>query len=299
MNSLVSRLLNKLDHLHLIFMMICLLLILSGCKVEVYSDLTERQANKMLSVLIKSGVRTTKKSLGKGKYHIRVDSKELARAVEILDTAGLPGDDFVSMAELYKKEGMISSPMEERIRYMYALSQSIAETLTNIDGVLVARVHVALPESDKYSGDARPTSASIFIKHLEGFSHSTAIPEMKRIVENSIEGLSYERIAIFMSAAEPALSSSTSGTSTPLTVYERGRGNRYSIYITYATILVTVSLIVAFAVMFSGYKKSKVKEDDDNTSISVLRNIFIGYTNKIRQYALPQLIRRKRSSDSK
>lgn len=175
--------------------------ILSACKIELYSQLTEKQANQMLAILVSGGIDTSKVALGKGMYEIKVEEDILATAVDLLNLHGLPGDSFASMAELYKKDGLISSPMEERIRYMFALSQSIAETLTNIDGVLVARVHVALPESDKYSGDTKPTSASVFIKHQSQFHPDSAIPEIKRIIESSIEGLLYERIAIFMSPA--------------------------------------------------------------------------------------------------
>jgi type III secretion protein J len=189
---------------------ICLLF-LTGCKVELYSQLSEKQANAMLSALIHGGVRTTKASMGKGLFQIRVEESDLARSITILDAKGLPGDEFATMGDLYKKEGLISSPMEERVRYMFALSQSIAETLTNIDGVLVARVHVALPESDKYSGDFRPTSASVFIKHHHKYSQDRAIPEIKRIVESSIEGLSYERIAVFMSSSEIGKSMNADG----------------------------------------------------------------------------------------
>ena len=174
--------------------------LLVGCRVELYSQLTERQANEMLAVLIQGGVDTSKRSVGKGVFEILVDSNDLARAVRILDSKGLPGDTFVSMEDLYKKEGLISSPTEERVRYMFALSQSIAETLTNIDGVLVARVHIALPETEKHRANLNPTSASVFIKHNEYFSaHRDRTPEIKRIVVSSIEGLNYDRVTVFMS----------------------------------------------------------------------------------------------------
>ena len=174
-------------------------ILLSGCNVELYSNLTERQANEMLSVLLSNGTDADKKSLGKGMYAILVPKAHLASAVELLNARGLPREQYADLKEMYKKEGLISSPMEERIRYMYSLSQSIAETLTNIDGVLVARVHVAVPETDKFSGEIRPTSASVFIKHQDGFDLQGARPEIKKIVESSIEGLAYEKIAVYLS----------------------------------------------------------------------------------------------------
>lgn len=183
----------------LLLVLICL--VLSSCKVELYSNLTERQANDMLSVLLAGGVDSAKKSLGKSLYAILVEKSKLAQAVDLLNSEGLPGDQFAEMQDLYKKEGLISSPMEERVRYMFALSQSIAETLTNIDGVLTARVHVAVPEADKFTGELRPTSASVFIKYQYGINLDASRSEIKRIVESSIEGLDYQRIAVFMTSS--------------------------------------------------------------------------------------------------
>lgn len=176
-----------------------LLLMLSGCYAEVYTELTERQANEIVSVLIEQGVDARKESLGKSLFSVNVSDDKLGEAFRILASNGLPTDEYANIHDLYKKEGLISSPMEERMRYMYTLSQTVAETLSNIDGVIVARVHVAVPEGDKFSGEIAPTSASVFIKYQEGFDLSEAGSEIKMIVESSIEGLSYEKIAVFMS----------------------------------------------------------------------------------------------------
>lgn len=192
LGSLQYRFLRRLLALSLMVVM------LASCKVELYSDLSEVQVNEMLSVLLEGGIDSTKKSQGKGMYTILVEKQRLAKAVGLLRANGLPGDQFAEIKDLYKKDGLISSPMEERVRYMFALSQSIAETLTNIDGVLTARVHVAVPEAEKFTGVIRPTSASVFIKYRQGFHLDGFRSEIKRIVESSIEGLSYQRIAVFM-----------------------------------------------------------------------------------------------------
>ena len=69
-----------------------------------------------------------------------------SRAVELLKSQGYPRDKFAKIGEVFQKSGLVSSPTEERIRYMYALSQEIAETLTRIDGVMNARVHIVIPD---------------------------------------------------------------------------------------------------------------------------------------------------------
>lgn len=111
---------------------------------------------------------------------------------------GYPKEQVASVKDLFKKEGLVSSPMEERVRYIYALSQSVQETLTQIDGVLVARVHIVLPENNPYIEKVSPSSASVFIKYHPDSNLSDIKSEIKMIVEKSIEGLSYEKVSVVM-----------------------------------------------------------------------------------------------------
>ena len=89
----------------------------------------------------------------------------IGRAVRTLEAAGLPRVARATLGDTFRKEGVISTPLEERARYIYALSQELETTLSNIDGVIVARVHVVLPERVAPGEPVQPASASVFIKH--------------------------------------------------------------------------------------------------------------------------------------
>ena len=126
----------------MLFLLLSLLLLLSGCKVEMYSGLSEDQANQMLSTLLRRGIEAEKQAAGKNGYTLLVDDDQLVRALQVLKENSLPREAFKNLGEVFAGDGMISSTSEVQARMSYALSQELADTLSRIDGVLTARVHV-------------------------------------------------------------------------------------------------------------------------------------------------------------
>ena len=179
------------------------LLFLSGCKNEIlYGDLSEADANAMLGLLLARGVDADKMTGKEGKFSIYVPRNQFAEAVSTLQWFGLPKQEYKSLGDLFQKSGMVSSPTEERVRYVYGLSQTIAETLSRIDGVVTSRVNLVLPDNDPFNGAIKPSSASVFLRFRPGLVPSTLIPEIKNLVVNSVEGLSYDHVAVTISQAE-------------------------------------------------------------------------------------------------
>ena len=186
---------------------VCILL--SGCKEVLYSDLPQRQANEMLAILQANGIDSDKKPGKGGTVTLRVEKARFADAVRLLRDRGLPREAFTDLGRLFPQEGLISSPEEERIRYVYGLSQEVAETLTHIDGVITARVHVVLPQREPDSlqpSEPQPTSAAVFIKHRADADLQILVPRIKQLVQNSVAGLPYDKIAVALFPVSPAAS---------------------------------------------------------------------------------------------
>jgi type III secretion protein J len=186
-----------------------LVLLLAACgKVVLYGQLTEREANEMLALLLRSGI-DAEKTVGKDGATLSVASDRIPDAMALLDANGLPKSRFTNMGELFQREGLVSSPAEERVRYIYGITQELSRTLTTIDGVIDARVHVVLPNNDPVTGaQAKPASAAVLIRYTPNAAIDTLMPKIKELVANSIEGMSYDRVSVVLVRAEQASPSS-------------------------------------------------------------------------------------------
>ncbi|MEY2617686.1 MAG: type secretion inner rane ring lipoprotein SctJ [Pseudomonadota bacterium] len=182
----------------------CLLLAGCGQRVELLGAITETEANEVMAALQNAGIAVDKKPGKDGMVGVLIPSSEVGRAVDLLRERGLPRERFVGMGQIFRKEGLISSPLEERARYLYALSQELGATLSQIDGVIFARVHVVLPERTVPGEAPVPSSAAVFIKHQDGYNLDTLQPLVRRLVTHSIPALAPEKISIvFLNAPPP------------------------------------------------------------------------------------------------
>ena len=178
-------------------------LALAACsKVNLYSQLTEQQANEIVAVLLEARIDADKELADGKSWVVKTDKADMPKAVEVLRKTGYPREQFQSFGEIFKKDSFVSSPLEERARLIHGLSQELSRTLTSIDGVIAARVHVAVPEKDALSDKTRPSSASVFIKYRPDVDIASHVPQIKALVVNSIEGLPYDNVTVTLFPGE-------------------------------------------------------------------------------------------------
>ena len=173
-------------------------MLLAGCDKEatLHSGLGERQANLVMAALLDSGISCRKTPGEEGTWNVLCSEAKFAQAVNLLERQGLPREPRQGIGEVFKKTGMISSPSEERIRFMDALAQDLARTISMIEGVVDARVHVVLPENDPFARNTLPSSAAVAIRSRWNADITDLVPSVKALVKNAIEGLQYEKIQV-------------------------------------------------------------------------------------------------------
>jgi type III secretion protein J len=171
-------------------------LLVSACQTDLYSALNEDDANEMLALLMHDGLAAGKVRAKDGTTAIVIDQAQFAMAVDVLKAHGLPRTKFASINDVFQPSGLIASPVQEQARYIWAIGQELSKTVSQIDGVLTARVQVVLPDNDLMKRETTPSSASVFIRYDEGSQASSLVSQIKSLVANSVQGLTYDKVSV-------------------------------------------------------------------------------------------------------
>jgi type III secretion protein J len=173
-------------------------LLVSSCEADLYTNLDQRQANEVVATLVRRGIPAERLAGKNGRLTVMVDQARFADAVRLLNENGLPRQEFSNLGEVFKKDGLVSSPVQERAQMIFALSQELSRTVSDIDGVLSARVHLVLPENNPLQQRLIPSSASVFIRHDANVAMANLMPQIKMLVANGIAGLAYDKVSVVL-----------------------------------------------------------------------------------------------------
>jgi type III secretion protein J len=173
------------------------LLAACGASEMLLRDLTERDANEIVSVLYTSSIEAKKVPDAKGKtYSVQVLSSDLPRAVAVLRALGLPKSPRTNLNEVFRSTGFAPTPFEERVRYLFGLAQEVERTISLMEGVLQTRVHVVTPDGSSKLVDLQQSKASVFVSYDDRYDIEALVPRIRKLVSDSIEGLSPSRVEI-------------------------------------------------------------------------------------------------------
>jgi type III secretion protein J len=191
-------------------LVVALSVAVAGCSTNILHGLDERSANEATAALERAGIGADKlaeegAASGGASYTVRVARGDGTRALDLLRALGLPRDKRRGFAETYGQPSLIPTPSEERARYLDATAGEIERTLETVEGVVSARVHLVLEESDPLAVDARPRSgarAAVLLKARAGAA-PIAVADVQKLVAGSVAGLDAAAVGVVITAADP------------------------------------------------------------------------------------------------
>lgn len=188
---------------------IALLLLAGGCagSEEILHGLDEPQANQVLVALEEAGLggRKERADGAEAGWTVLVPSGAAGRAHRLLAERELPRPRPPGFGEVFGKGSMVPSAAEERALYLHALAGELSRSVEAIDGVVEARVHLALPEPNPLRADAAAPAprAAVLVKSLPGARERLAALSggIQALVAGAVAGLEPGAVSVVVAEA--------------------------------------------------------------------------------------------------
>lgn len=156
--------------------------------------MTERDRAQAMTALAGSGIQHR---LDTSSGLLLVPAKQMHEARLRLATEGLPRSDGVGFELLDQDAGIGTSRMMENTRYQRALEGELARSVTTLNSVDSARVHLALPRQAVFVRDRVRPSASVLVNLHPGRNlDDVQIAGIVHLVASSVPELEPERVTV-------------------------------------------------------------------------------------------------------
>jgi len=128
---------------------------------------------------------------------ITVPSNRYHEARIFLASKGLPKTGNLGIESLKDQSAMTTSQFMEQVRYTAAMEQELARTITQIDSIQNARVHLAMPKQSVFVRDRTPPKASVVVTPYPGRSVSAnQVQALVHLVASSVPLMTPENVAV-------------------------------------------------------------------------------------------------------
>lgn len=128
---------------------------------------------------------------------LAVPSDMAGQAKLALAAAGLPADAPGGFDAMQQDQGFGTSQFVENARYQHALENELARTISNLQPVREARVHLALPKPSAFTRQKEPASASVVLQLRSGSAlEQGQVDAIVHLVASSIPQLPPEAVTV-------------------------------------------------------------------------------------------------------
>lgn len=113
-----------------------------------------------------------------------------------LATEGLPRQGTVGF-ELLDKPPLGATESDRRLAYLRALQGELARTISQLEGVEQARVHIAVPEPQLFASQVKPVTAAVLLRLRPGAElEPQQVQGIVHLVTHGVEGLKAEDVTV-------------------------------------------------------------------------------------------------------
>lgn len=171
-------------------------ILLAGGKGGYVPLFTQLEAADAGAVVEQLGAMNVSYRLAEGGSAILVPSEDVYEARLALAKEGLPKGSIIGF-EIFDQTSLGTTDFVRRVQYLRGLQGELSRTITQIDGVEQASVHIVIPESSLYTQQSNPPTAAVLLKlGAAGGLEKQQVRGIVHLISRSVEGLQPENVTV-------------------------------------------------------------------------------------------------------
>jgi flagellar M-ring protein FliF len=160
--------------------------------VPLFTDLSMEDSAAIIKDLDRQAIPYQIKNDGTA---VMVPKDKVARLRMKLAESGLPKGGGVGYEIFDKSDTLGTTTFVQNINHLRALEGELARTISSLDRVQAARVHLVLPDRPLFSRDKIDPSASIVLK-VRGTLEPQQVRAIRHLVATAVSGMKPERVSV-------------------------------------------------------------------------------------------------------
>ena len=158
-----------------------------------YTNLSEEDASKIVDQLSSQKIPYEIDDNGKT---IKVPKDKVYEQRLSLASKGIPGSGVVGF-EIFDKTTMGMSDFMQKLNYNRALQGELSKTISSLNGVEGARVHIVIPEKSVFKDEQKPPTAAVVLKLKNNYNLTRSnVDAIVNLVSSSVEGLQPGKVTL-------------------------------------------------------------------------------------------------------
>ena len=159
-----------------------------------YGNLTTNDSSVISLKLDEAGI---KHNLSEDGTQLFVEEEEASKARLLLAQEGLPNSGSLGYEVFDNQSGFGTTNFQDVLNKQRAMEGELARTISSIDKISTARVHLVLPERELFSRETQPASGSVFLNVKGGaILGSEQILSIQSLVASAVPGMKAANVSV-------------------------------------------------------------------------------------------------------